>query len=718
MRKYAIKLLCLIFLLGLSSSLVLSQDCQTKYLSLNYKGTTWDTFYHAVYTPANEIVAAGYLLDYNGVAHLAKYTRNGIPIWSNYYNIGFFTFYNPTFLSRVQFNDFVLTPDGGVVVAGTMLRYYNNRIAEIYSRMALLAKIDKYGNVEWSRSYLPANNYPDLSFSNIYQTTDGDLIVYMSHDKGPSLYANAGSYNRVIRYSASGQLKWATNLYSGLYDVGGSGVFHRRAITQLTDKNIVIGDVVYKSLRGGDEFKMSDGRLHFYSLDYTSGNIKWESSYPYTLPATDTFFVPDLNHVAQLPDGRLSFTTSLYLSTPLQPGLTKKPVSIITSNRGVAQKLVTYHSTSGNECLLTDVTAGNAPGTKNLLFRDGNLSVVTAIDQEGSVIGNKGYTGVFPPNCFATGARGISIFMSNYRSLSYKLLITDAAGISGCADAPANILAETLVPVNENPGAVVTVSDIYTSANYRSYFVDMEYPLKIKSVYTLDKTTDCEQPIECCKDVIDTVNIRRATICEGSTFRLPDNTIVKDSGTYYVVNKTLAGCDSITFTNIKIDKSLSSLSLGNDSCLTGNSTIELKATEGYTAYSWMNGPSISSNKFTVNRAGIYKVRVTNICGTKADSIEIYDRCDFPVFLPDAFTPNRDNLNDYFGVPLQNKNRLISLTVYNRWGQVVFETNSVYKRWDGTFKNQVLKTDIFVYYLVMQGLSGNKITQKGKLMLIR
>jgi gliding motility-associated-like protein len=199
---------------------------------------------------------------------------------------------------------------------------------------------------------------------------------------------------------------------------------------------------------------------------------------------------------------------------------------------------------------------------------------------------------------------------------------------------------------------------------------------------------------------------------------LPDNTIVKDSGTYYVVNKTLAGCDSITFTNIKIDKSLSSLSLGNDSCLTGNSTIELKATEGYTAYSWMNGPSVSSNKFTVNRAGIYKVSVTNICGTKADSIEIYDRCDFPVFLPDAFTPNRDNLNDYFGVPLQNKNRLISLTVYNRWGQVVFETNSVYKRWDGTFKNQVLKTDIFVYYLVMQGLSGNKITQKGKLMLIR
>lgn len=695
-----------------------SQDCQSKYVSLTYKGTTWDTFSHAAFTPSNELITSGYLVDYNGVAHLAKYTKNGIPIWSNYYNIGYFTFYNPTFLSKVHFNDFVLTPDGGIVVAGTMLRYYNNRVAEIWSNMALLAKIDRYGNVEWSRSYMPANLYPDISFSNICQTTDGDFIVYMSHNKGPSLYNGAASHNRVIRFSASGQLKWATHLYTGVYDAGGTGIFHKRGITQLADKSIVIGDAVYKSERGTDIFKMSDGQLHFFSLDYNTGKLKWGANYPYVLPPADPFFVPDINQVAELPDGRLSFTSSLYLATPSQPALTKKPVTIITDNKGIAQKLVAYTTASGNAFSLADVTNGTTPGSKNMLFRDGSLSVIVSANSEGLINSSKGYSGTFPPNCFAMGPRGSSIVMSNNRSLNYKLLFTDANGNSACADSPTGIISESLTPVTENLNVVGAAFSVYTQADYKNYFVDYEYKLQIKSNYPLVTTTDCEEPIECCKDVIDTLNIKNVAICQGTSYTLPDNTVIKDSGTYYVIYKTVGGCDSVTYIKVKADKRLDALTLGNDTCLTGNSTAVLTATEGYQLYNWMGGAGTSSNTYSVNRPGVYKVKVTNVCGNKTDSIEIYDRCDFPVFIPNAFTPNRDNRNDDFGVPFQNKNRLISLKVFNRWGQIVFETNTVQKRWDGTYKNQELKTDIFVYYLEMQGLSGNKITQKGKLMLIR
>jgi gliding motility-associated-like protein len=718
MNVPAKKIIVFFFIISAGCSLLTAQDCGSKYLSFNFRGTTFDTFSHAVFTPNNEIIAAGSLLDYNGAAHLAKYSKNGLPIWSNYYTIGFFTFYNPTFFSKIRFNDFVLTADGGIVVAGTVLRYYNNRVAEILSEVALLAKIDKYGIVEWTRSYMPAGGYADLSFSNIHQTTDGDFIVYMAHDKGPSIYSSYNSHNRVVRFSATGQLKWATSLYTGLYDAGGREVFFKRGITQLTDKNIVIGDVVYQTERKGERFKMYDGRLHFFSLDYNTGKMNWESNYPYTLPAADTFFVPDIDHVAQLPDGRLSFTTSLYLSTASNPALTKKPVTIITDNRGVAQKLVTYYSSSGNDIRLTDVTKGNISGEKKLLFDDGGVSVAAAADKEGAIIESRGYTGLYPPNCFATGPRGTAIFMSNNQSLSYKMLLTDANGSAECADTPVSILTEPLTPVNDNPAIVVTVPMVYTQADYKDYFVDMEYPLKIKSEYPLLKTVDCEQPIECCKDIIDTVNIRKVTICEGTNYKLPDNTVVKDPGLYYVANKSVTGCDSITYTRITVNKSLAPLTLGNDTCLTGQSGFLIHATPGYTAYSWMGGAGVSADSFRVGRPGTYSVRVTNACGTKADSIEIYDRCDFPIFMPNAFTPNRDNLNDDFGVPFQNKNRLISLKVYNRWGQVIFETNSVYKRWNGNYKDQVLKTDIFVYYLVMQGLSGNIITQKGKLMLIR
>ncbi|MBL7746391.1 MAG: hypothetical protein JNM19_03090, partial [Chitinophagaceae bacterium] len=570
MSKHLTRLLLVVLLMGLYPFRVLSQDCQTRYLSLTYKGTTWDTFSHAAYAPNNEIIAAGSLVDYNGSAHLARYSKNGIPIWSNYYNIGYFTFYNPTFFSKVKFNDFVLTPDGGIVVAGTVLRYYNNRVQEIYSQVALLSKLDKYGNVVWTRSYMPANGYADLSFSNIYQTTDGDFIVYMAHDKGPSLYPGAASHNRVIRFSSTGQIKWATNLYTGHYDAGGTGVSFRRGITQLADRNIVIADAVYQTARGTDNLRMSDGRLHFFSLDYSTGGIKWESSYPYTLPATDTFFVPDINHIAELPGGKLSFTTSLYLSTPALPALTKRPVSIITDNKGVTQQLVTYYLPSGNECLLKDVTAASLPGTKSMLLKDGSLSVVATINPDGSVSAAKGYNSSYPPNCFAVGPRGNSIFMSDNRSLSYKLMMTDSNGGSACADAATALLSESLAPANDNPAIVITIPTVYTPVSSRDYFIDHEYPLKIKSEYPLVTTTDCEQLLDCCRDIIDTVNISNVTICEGASYRLPDNTEIKSSGTYYFTYQTVTGCDSITYIKLKLDKNPNSLSLGADSCLTGN----------------------------------------------------------------------------------------------------------------------------------------------------
>lgn len=695
-----------------------AQICPPQYFSFTFRGTTFDSFSHAAFTPANELVAAGNLLDYNGAAHIAKYSKNGTPVWSNYYTIGYFTFYNPTFLSKVRVNDFVLTPDGGMVVAGSMLRYYNNRVNEIYSYMAFLAKIDKYGIVQWTRSYLPAGTYPDLGFSNILQTKNGDLIVYMGHDKGPSLENYSHCFNRVIRFSANGQLIWVSNLYTGMYDAGGKGLLFNRGLNQLADNNILVADAVYQTERSTGVFKMYDSRLHILSLDFATGKPVWESSYPYLLPATDPFYVPNIEDARQLPDGRISVSTSLYLTTPLSPALTKKPVTLIADSRGVVQKLVAVSSPSANPLRLTDVIDGPSAGTKKLLLADGNISIVATTDADGNIISSRGYNGTFPPNCMAESPRGTAIVMSNNQSLSYQLQLTDANGSIACTDIPVSLTAETISPVNPDPAAVVTAPDVYTQADYKNYFVDMEYPLKIKSEYPLQKTVDCEEPVVCCHDVVDNINIGNITLCEGRTYTLPDNTIIKDSGTYYVIYKTVAGCDSLTYTKVKLDKSLAALTLGEDTCLTGQSRITLRATPGYTSYSWMGASPAVYDTFRVSSAGVYRVRVTNSCGSKTDSLEVFDRCDFPVYLPTAFTPNRDFLNDDFGVPLQNKNRLVSLRIYNRWGEIVFETNSVHKRWDGTFKNQVLKTDIFVYYLEMRGLSGNLITQKGKLMLIR
>ena len=216
---------------------------------------------------------------------------------------------------------------------------------------------------------------------------------------------------------------------------------------------------------------------------------------------------------------------------------------------------------------------------------------------------------------------------------------------------------------------------------------------------------------------MDSVNIRPLRICEGLSYKLPDNNIVKDPGLYSVTYKTPAECDSILYYRVNVEKNIAALTLGNDTCLTGQSAIQIRATPGFGTYNWM-GTNSDQSSYTVRDTGVYWVRVSNICGTRSDSIEVFDRCEFPVYIPGAFTPNNDGLNDSFGVPLLNKNKLVRLRIYNRWGQVIFETTRTDLRWNGKIKEMDAPAGIYIYYIEMKGLSGTPVIQKDTLTLIR
>jgi gliding motility-associated-like protein len=98
---------------------------------------------------------------------------------------------------------------------------------------------------------------------------------------------------------------------------------------------------------------------------------------------------------------------------------------------------------------------------------------------------------------------------------------------------------------------------------------------------------------------------------------------------------------------------------------------------------------------------------------------VYKQCEFEIKMPTAFTPNGDNKNDLFRVPPQIYNRLISFTVFNRWGQIMFRTSDVSKGWDGQFQNHPAPTGTYVYYVVMRSLDNRKnITGKGYVTLLR
>jgi len=86
-------------------------------------------------------------------------------------------------------------------------------------------------------------------------------------------------------------------------------------------------------------------------------------------------------------------------------------------------------------------------------------------------------------------------------------------------------------------------------------------------------------------------------------------------------------------------------------------------------------------------------------------------------LPNAFTPGRFGQNSYFKVQGFGIASMI-LRIYNRWGQIVFETNNPALGWDGTYKGNPQPMDVYAYALEATFFDGTKTTRKGDITLIR
>jgi gliding motility-associated-like protein len=89
-------------------------------------------------------------------------------------------------------------------------------------------------------------------------------------------------------------------------------------------------------------------------------------------------------------------------------------------------------------------------------------------------------------------------------------------------------------------------------------------------------------------------------------------------------------------------------------------------------------------------------------------------------IPNAFTPNNDGLNDSFrilGLPPENITQF-NLQIFDRWGQVVFETNNIEAAWDGTYKGKPCPAEVYTWVIYYETSKKTKLSNKGQVMLIR
>jgi gliding motility-associated-like protein len=87
-----------------------------------------------------------------------------------------------------------------------------------------------------------------------------------------------------------------------------------------------------------------------------------------------------------------------------------------------------------------------------------------------------------------------------------------------------------------------------------------------------------------------------------------------------------------------------------------------------------------------------------------------------IYVPNSFTPNNDGLNDTFGVSGEAIQKF-DMQIYNRWGDLIFESANASQKWDGTFKGSKVPEGIYVYKISASGISGKNIKKDGTVTVI-
>jgi gliding motility-associated-like protein len=94
-------------------------------------------------------------------------------------------------------------------------------------------------------------------------------------------------------------------------------------------------------------------------------------------------------------------------------------------------------------------------------------------------------------------------------------------------------------------------------------------------------------------------------------------------------------------------------------------------------------------------------------------------CEIVIWVPNAFTPNGDGLNDYFR-PVSVNVREFSINIYSRYGELVFSSTRPDQGWDGTFQGRACPDDNYGYIIVYQSSHAppENTTLTGNVMLVR
>lgn len=147
---------------------------------------------------------------------------------------------------------------------------------------------------------------------------------------------------------------------------------------------------------------------------------------------------------------------------------------------------------------------------------------------------------------------------------------------------------------------------------------------------------------------------------------------------------------------------------------------------GFVSYEWfpdlnLTNPNSQNTNALIEGNALYELFVSDGVCTKSVTVQIFAFqfiCGDPyLYIPNAFSPNNDNNNDVLYVQGALIKEMV-FRVYDRWGELVFESFDRTQGWDGTYKGRALDPDVYDYYLKVICVDDEESIVKGNITLIR
>ena len=136
-------------------------------------------------------------------------------------------------------------------------------------------------------------------------------------------------------------------------------------------------------------------------------------------------------------------------------------------------------------------------------------------------------------------------------------------------------------------------------------------------------------------------------------------------------------------------------------------------------YSWNTGST--DTLIQAERPGYYTVTINHPCWQYTTGVELLPQNCEDLWVPNAFTPDGDGINDYFEIfGLHQTNGLpLSLTVTDRWGNLVYQNHNYHNEWDGTVGGQPLQAGVYTYRIIYYKVQGGRdYLKQGTVTIIR